>query len=183
MVTALEIIRALGGNEHTGMCRCPAHDDRTPSLHVSTSDTGKVLLHCLAGCPQQVVFDIILKPRLGRGTRPKVTKQREYEMGEKERQSFAWARMILRATQGMIGPVQEWGQRGDRSSLKPYLRNRHIDKIPANALYLAGECPQVARIHPQVQGVPGDGISDLRRKRAAGCLGYLFDGGWQTQPT
>ncbi len=32
------------------MARCPAHDDQTPSLSISESDDGKVLLHCHAGC-------------------------------------------------------------------------------------------------------------------------------------
>ncbi len=32
------------------MVTCPAHEDRTPSLHVSEGDDGRVLLHCHAGC-------------------------------------------------------------------------------------------------------------------------------------
>ena len=30
--------------------RCPAHDDRTPSLSIDHGDDGTVLLHCHAGC-------------------------------------------------------------------------------------------------------------------------------------
>jgi hypothetical protein len=144
MVTAIEIVRALGGNEYTGMCRCPAHDDRKPSLHVSTSErTGKVLVHCLAGCPQQVIFDLVLRRRgwtSGTTGTPKADKQREHEMEQKEaerRKKLGWARLILRATHGMVGPVAKWGKRCDPASLKPYLRRRHIEKIPANALYLS----------------------------------------------
>ena len=29
---------------------CPAHDDKHPSLSISESDTGSVLLHCFGGC-------------------------------------------------------------------------------------------------------------------------------------
>lgn len=29
---------------------CPAHDDRGPSLSVTETDDGKVLVHCFAGC-------------------------------------------------------------------------------------------------------------------------------------
>jgi putative DNA primase/helicase len=36
-----------GGNG--GMCRCPAHDDRRPSLSVRPGRT-RLLLHCFAGC-------------------------------------------------------------------------------------------------------------------------------------
>ncbi len=30
--------------------RCPAHDDRSPSLSVRETDDGRVLLHCYSGC-------------------------------------------------------------------------------------------------------------------------------------
>lgn len=38
--------RASGGS----MVTCPAHDDRSPSLHVSEGPDGRVLLKCHAGC-------------------------------------------------------------------------------------------------------------------------------------
>ncbi|MCY1206635.1 hypothetical protein D9M72_182090 [compost metagenome] len=39
--------------------RCPAHDDRNPSLSIKEGDDGRVLLHCFAGCtPQEVVADL-----------------------------------------------------------------------------------------------------------------------------
>lgn len=36
--------------------RCPAHEDRGPSLSITEGEDGRVLLHCFAGChPQEVV--------------------------------------------------------------------------------------------------------------------------------
>ena len=32
--------------------RCPAHDDRKPSLSIRNADSGKVLVRCHAGCDQ-----------------------------------------------------------------------------------------------------------------------------------
>jgi putative DNA primase/helicase len=55
MTSASEIIAGLGGNERTGMCRCPAHDDKHPSLSVTERD-GKVLVRCFAGCSQDEVI-------------------------------------------------------------------------------------------------------------------------------
>ena len=57
---AAEIVRALGGRmtESGGMVRCPAHDDTTPSLHVTAGD-GRVLVHCHAGCTQEAVLDTL----------------------------------------------------------------------------------------------------------------------------
>jgi hypothetical protein len=45
------IVERLGGRWTLagGMCRCPAHDDRTPSLSVRPGRT-RLLLHCFAGC-------------------------------------------------------------------------------------------------------------------------------------
>lgn len=45
------IVQALGGRWSGigGLCRCPAHDDRSPSLSVRVGRT-RLLLHCFAGC-------------------------------------------------------------------------------------------------------------------------------------
>jgi putative DNA primase/helicase len=56
------------------MCRCPAHDDRNPSLSVSDTDDGRLLVHCFAGCPQDRVIDALkargLWPASSAGQRP-----------------------------------------------------------------------------------------------------------------
>ena len=41
------------------MACCPAHEDREPSLHLSDSDDGTLLVHCLAGCEQRAVIDAL----------------------------------------------------------------------------------------------------------------------------
>jgi len=32
------------------IARCPAHEDRSPSLSIGEGDDGKILIHCFAGC-------------------------------------------------------------------------------------------------------------------------------------
>jgi hypothetical protein len=51
---------ALGGRWHrdSGMARCPAHRDRTPSLAIKQVD-GVCLVHCHAGCEQDAVIDAL----------------------------------------------------------------------------------------------------------------------------
>ena len=46
-----ETVERLGGawQPGGGMCRCPAHDDRTPSLSVRVGEK-RLLFHCFAGC-------------------------------------------------------------------------------------------------------------------------------------
>ena len=47
LLERLEAVRVTGPNRW--IARCPAHDDRSPSL--SVRDTGeRLLLHCFAGC-------------------------------------------------------------------------------------------------------------------------------------
>src|SRR4051794_17494931 len=57
-MNAESIARALGGRKAGGCwtARCPAHDDRTPSLSIQDAADGKLLAHCHAGCEQQQVI-------------------------------------------------------------------------------------------------------------------------------
>jgi len=56
-MTAETIAKALGGRRAGGgwSARCPAHDDRTPSLSLRDTHDGLVLAHCHAGCDQDEV--------------------------------------------------------------------------------------------------------------------------------
>lgn len=51
----LETVRG-GGVGWTA--KCPAHPDRTPSLHLAEGQKG-VLVHCLGGCPTATVLAIL----------------------------------------------------------------------------------------------------------------------------
>ena len=49
---AEEIARALGGHRsgRGWSCRCPAHEDRAPSLSLADGADGRLLVRCFAGC-------------------------------------------------------------------------------------------------------------------------------------
>jgi putative DNA primase/helicase len=57
-VTAEAIAKALGGRKAgtAWIARCPAHDDRAPSLSIADARDGKVLVRCHAGCDQRDVI-------------------------------------------------------------------------------------------------------------------------------
>ncbi len=57
MTTARELAAALGGKKKGSawFCRCPAHDDHSPSLEI-TEKAGRVLFTCRAGCDQAAVL-------------------------------------------------------------------------------------------------------------------------------
>lgn len=58
MTTARGIVEGLGGvwRGRSAMCRCPAHEDHTPSLSVSQTPDGRPLVHCFTGCAQAEVI-------------------------------------------------------------------------------------------------------------------------------
>ena len=57
-MTAESVAWALGGRKagDAWIARCPAHDDRKPSLSIRDGDDGKVLVRCHAGCDQEQVI-------------------------------------------------------------------------------------------------------------------------------
>ena len=66
-MTPLErVLERLEGVMRSGeqyRARCPAHDDKRPSLAVRETAEGRVLLHCFAGCPfEEIVAALGLEP-------------------------------------------------------------------------------------------------------------------------
>lgn len=57
---ARQIVESLGGSwkRRKGMCCCPAHEDRTPSLSVSIGRQA-ILFHCFAGCSNDEVISAL----------------------------------------------------------------------------------------------------------------------------
>jgi putative DNA primase/helicase len=51
----LGLLESVHKNGSGFKARCPAHDDRNPSLTIHEGDDGKVLLHCHAGCDSSKV--------------------------------------------------------------------------------------------------------------------------------
>jgi hypothetical protein len=100
MLTAERIARELGGARKSGdswMARCPAHEDRDPSLSIAERD-GRLLVHCFAGCEQSAVITALR----GRGlwaSREWAPQEREARRREQERrregERFADAARLL----------------------------------------------------------------------------------------
>jgi hypothetical protein len=59
------LVERLGGRwtPRGGMCRCPAHEDRTPSLSVRPGRE-RLLLHCFAGCSPADILRALERDRL-----------------------------------------------------------------------------------------------------------------------
>lgn len=57
LIARLEFVRPNGRDRW--IARCPAHEDRDPSLSVSQRDDGRVLIHCFAGCSPLSILDAV----------------------------------------------------------------------------------------------------------------------------
>ncbi|HEV7414878.1 MAG TPA: hypothetical protein VGN98_01875, partial [Tianweitania sediminis] len=60
--TAEDIARQLGGSAKAGSgykCRCPAHDDKNPSLSVWDRPDGSVGFKCYAGCSSESIWSAL----------------------------------------------------------------------------------------------------------------------------
>jgi putative DNA primase/helicase len=139
MMTAETIAKTLGGRRvGTGwMTRCPAHDDREPSLSISDSDNGKVLVRCHAGCDQvQVIAELRLRglwyersirtPLYSRPISP-CTLSAESEPAVNRRR----ARTLWQESKPIVGTIAE-----------SYLAKRGV-------LHVSGKIdPSVIRFHP-----------------------------------
>ena len=50
-------VKTSGKNRWT--CKCSAHDDRSPSMHIKLEDDGKILINCKAGCGAEDILGAI----------------------------------------------------------------------------------------------------------------------------
>jgi DNA primase len=57
LLNRLNFVRKNGAGRW--MARCPAHEDRGPSLSVRELDDGRVLVHCFAGCDASSVLSAV----------------------------------------------------------------------------------------------------------------------------
>ena len=113
-MTAETIAKALGGRKAGGgwMARCPAHDDREPSLSIRDADDGKVLVRCHAGCEQERVISILrsrgLWQRTGSTGRfaPSIANSTKLQAGSGRRQAQRGALAIWRSTT----PAEHWSK-------------------------------------------------------------------------
>lgn len=57
LLERLHGVREVG--PHRWTARCPAHEDRSPSLSITVKADGKTLIHCHAGCDTDDVLSAI----------------------------------------------------------------------------------------------------------------------------
>ncbi len=114
--------------------RCPAHDDRTPSLSIAQGDDGRVLLKCHAGCTHQAIVAALgieerelFPPTAAAATRSRPP--REFDTAKAAADAYRptlgreSARWIYRDAQGEpIGLVMRWDREDGSKAIRPAWR-------------------------------------------------------------
>jgi len=141
-MNAVTIANALGGRRAGSgwTARCPAHDDRTPSLSLRDSGDGKVLVRCHAGCEQERVIAALRgrglwgegRSRAGTWTQGRKPVDREPDNDAKrtERALAIW----------------QLSKRSPETPVAAYLASRGLHLPPSDAL----------RFHPHLKHPSGD---------------------------
>ncbi len=57
LLSDLDGVRETGHKKY--VARCPAHEDRSPSLAIKDCGDGRVLIHCFAGCETEDVLSAV----------------------------------------------------------------------------------------------------------------------------
>lgn len=160
-LNARMIVKALGGrwSGKSGMCKCPAHDDRTPSLSVADGSDGIILVRCHAGCTQREVIAALRhrglwggSPEIGREP-PKGHARRAPEQDDADRiRNRARAQQIWLQAQPIEGTAGE-----------SYLRSRGITiDIPASIRFARLPHVETREVMPSVVcAVQGFGSRDV----------------------
>jgi hypothetical protein len=135
------IARALGGQKAGGgfTARCPAHDDRNPSLSIRDVD-GKVLVRCHAGCEQMHVIAALrgrgLWTESGSRSPPRMARRKVVER-EPDRDD-------ARRTQAALA-IWQCAKPAQATPIETYLVSRGIH-LPA---------PNALRFHTGLKHPPG----------------------------
>lgn len=137
LLSKLENVRRNGQG---WIARCPAHDDRSPSLSISEGDDGRALVYCHAGCTVDDICAAIgietsalfvpdgnghtEKPRSA-STPPTVYRTAEDAIAELERslgpRTKSWT--YTDASGEPIGVVVRWDRTGGKKDIRPVARS------------------------------------------------------------
>ena len=130
-MTAETIAKALGGRKAGSgwTARCPAHDDRTPSLSIRDADDNKVLVRCHAGCDQERVITALRTRGLWAENSPHSLSRMARRTSVERKPDHDDARRSEAAL-----AIWQSAQPAQGTPVETYLASRGIDLPPPDAL-------------------------------------------------
>jgi putative DNA primase/helicase len=134
-MTAETIAKALGGRKAGGgwTARCPAHNDRTPSLSIRDAEDNKVLVRCHAGCDQERVIAALRWRGLWAENSPRSLSRIAHGTSVKRKPDGGDARRSEAAL-----AIWQSAQPAQGTPVETYLASRGIDLPPPDALRFHG---------------------------------------------
>ena len=57
LLSRLDKVKSTSNNRW--LCQCPAHQDKSPSMHIKLDDDGKILINCKAGCDTYSILNAV----------------------------------------------------------------------------------------------------------------------------
>ena len=129
----LRIIEALGGDITTGKCLCPVHDDgQRPSLLVSNGTKVPTVVHCFGGDGNHDNEVVAKLKTMGVWPTSKNLSPSTASVAAENKRSLHERR---RYAKDLWNALERSNGRSFRMLLRVYLQdNRHISKVPKNAL-------------------------------------------------
>jgi hypothetical protein len=167
-VNVQEVLRRFPDARKSGSgwsARCPAHEDRNPSLSINEGDDGRVLLHCHCGCsPDAVVrakglsMSDLMPDRVERSRRhSRSSKKREFATPEEalaalERKlgipTSAWK--YLNANGLHVGTIVRWNRADGGKDIRPICLEDGMWRLAGmpspRPLYCLPELPAADRV-------------------------------------
>jgi putative DNA primase/helicase len=157
---AAELARALGGRRsgHGWVARCPAHDDRDPSLSIADGSHGQLLLRCFAGCGWSAIRDAL-------GARSLWPGREAYSPGLPRAWGISHRRCPPVLQHDQLGFLRRiWGNAtpAPGTDLEIYLRNRALTTpVPPTLRYARLRHRESSRRLPCMLGAVQDGTGRL----------------------
>jgi hypothetical protein len=118
------IAKALGGRKagNGWSARCPAHDDRTPSLSIRDAAKGKVLVRCHAGSDQDRIISVLR----GRGLWPENCRQSVSRVERRPTIECKSDQDEIRRSKAALA-IREFAKPARGTLVEAYLGSRGID--------------------------------------------------------
>src|SRR5437899_1639093 len=111
------------------IAKCPAHDDRKPSLSINEGADGRALIKCHAGCDNTAILASLgMKPR---DLFP-VTSHRQSDNGATLTAPFDWSKCVAAFTDKHIERLAEW--RGYSIEFCSWLKQSRLVGLHENSI-------------------------------------------------
>jgi DNA primase len=135
------------------MARCPVHDDRTPSLSISSGKDGKVLVHCHAGCEQRHLIAALERRGLWQTTESAAGRLRAHLRRSAEEPAVRRSEMAL--------AIWRRSQSARGTAVEAYLQSRGLlFPVPAILRFHAGLKHHSGSFWPAMVALVTHGVDD-----------------------